>query len=312
LIPGSRGFIVVFNPNAGQRTRYETLRRVTSLFTGRIAPVVETSLDPGFPASLRERIREVRVQTGRDPILVAVGGDGTASMTVAAMRDCADASLALVPCGSGNDFAAGLGIDGVAHALDAIEAGIERRIDVGLVGDRRFLNCVGMGLDAEVGVRAEALRRSGFPPTLSYYAAALICLPTVRPAGVVIRCGAEERRLGDGVMVTVGNGPLYGGGFRGAPHASFDDGALDVHAFGDVRGLLARFTLMRRIRDGAHPAEPNVAWHRCATATVEFDRQVHMHVDGDLTIARRAAFSVLPRALSVIVPATASSAPTAL
>lgn len=304
--------MVVFNPNAGQRTKYETLRRVTSLLSGRIAPVVETSLDPSFSASLREQIRQVRAQTGHSPIVVAVGGDGTASMTVSAMRDCADASLAIVPSGSGNDLAAGLGIPDAACALEALETGVERSIDVGLVGDRRFLNCVGMGLDAEVGVRAESLRRGGFPGALSYYAAALICLPTVRPALVTVRCGGDERRMTDGVMVTVGNGPLYGGGFRGAPNASFDDGVLDIHAFGDVRGLLARFALMRRIRDGTHVNEPNVTSQRCATAAIEFDRQVHMHVDGDLTVARRAEFSVLPRALSVVVPATASSAAPAL
>jgi diacylglycerol kinase (ATP) len=308
-----RGFVVIFNPKAGRGRAYETLRLVTSRLDGRLAPVMETSLDGSFAPSLRERIRDVRSASGSAPVAVAVGGDGTVSMIVEAMRDLGDAIVAIVPAGAGNDLGAALGIADVAVALDALESGATRLIDVGTVSGRRFVNCVGMGLDAEVGALAARMRRRGYPPKPSYYAAALVGLFFVRPVGTTIDADGARRRFEDGVMVTVGNGPFYGGGFRGAPGAALDDGLLDVYAFSDINGFVARLALMKRIRAGTHPADANVTALRAGSFVIEFDREVAMHVDGETASVKRADFSVQGRALQVVTAAvTASPAALAL
>lgn len=301
-----RGAVVIFNPAAGRRRSHESLRAVTTRLDGKIAAVVETSLAGGFEARVRDAARDV-ASRGLVPTFVSIGGDGTLSMTLNALSDPSAATLAVVPVGSGNDFGAALGIRDVDSAIEAIEHGVTRSVDFGTVNGRRFANCVGMGLDAEVGALSSRLRARGFPPGPSYYYAALVGLFMVKQVGVGISSAGVTKRRDDGVMVTVGNGPEYGGGFKGAPGAQLDDGLLDVHVFSDVRGFARRLALMQRIRAGSHAGQTNVDSFRAARVDIDFDREIAMHVDGETTAVQRASIAVVPRGMRVIAPASASS-----
>lgn len=295
-----QGYVIAFNPKAGKGRSYEALRLVTSRLNGRVKVVIETTTSDTFARSLLEAMRSVQSDTGRMPIVVALGGDGTVSIVLNALRNPTDAMVAPIPCGSGNDFASALGLASVSDALDALERGRSRRVDFGIVNGRRFANCVGMGLDAEVGAMAAAFRARGYPAGPSYYAAALLGLFRVKPVGVMIDAHGKRRKFNRGVMVTIGNGPLYGGGFRGAPRASLDDGLLDAYAFSNVDGVVSRFVLMQRIRAGTHVDHPNVTSIRGDSLVVEFDRDVAMHVDGEISTVRRAEIAVVPGGLEVI------------
>jgi len=301
----ARGCIVVYNPAAGRRKAQDALRRTTARLESTITKVVETSLDASFAPRVRDAVLRARSETGATPIVVAVGGDGTLSMVLNALAHPDDAALAVVPAGSGNDFAAALGVSGVDAALDAIERGAIRSVDFGVINGRRFANCVGMGLDAEVGALAARMRKRGYPAAPSYYAAALIGLFMVKPVGVTVDANGAAHRAERGVMVTVGNGHSYGGGFRGAPNASIDDGALDVHVFSNIEGVFARMALMRRIRAGSHVGEPNVDSIRAASLVVDFDRDVAMHVDGEIASVKRAEVTLVPLGLRVVGPPVA-------
>jgi len=296
-----RAAVVVFNRAAGRRGAHEALRAVTTRLDGKIAAVLETSLADGFDLRMRDAIRDV-VATGERPALIAVGGDGTLSIALNALSDPSAVTLAVVPVGSGNDFATALGISSIDAAIDAIDHGASRQVDFGTVNGRRFANCVGIGLDAEVGALSARMRGRGFPPGPSYYSAALAGLFMVKPVGIVVRIADRTIRRDDGVMVTIGNGPDYGGGFKGAPGASLDDGLLDVNLFSDVQGFFRRLSLMRRIRAGSHVGQPNVDSSRAASLEVDLDRKVAMHVDGELTTVEHASIAVVPRGMRVIAP----------
>ena len=296
-----RAAVVVFNPVAGRRGAHEALRAVTTRLDGKIAAVLETSLAGGFDLRMRDAIRDV-VATGARPTLIAVGGDGTLSIALNALADPSSVTLAVVPTGSGNDLASALGITSVDAAIGAIEGGGSRSIDFGTVNGRKFANCVGIGLDAEVGALSARIRHRGFPPGLSYYAAALGGLFMIKPAGITLRFADKSIRRDDGVMVTIGNGPLYGGGFKGAPGAQLDDGLLDVNLFSDVQGSLRRLVLMQRIRAGSHIGQPNVYSSRAGELEIDVDREVAMHVDGEIASVKRASVAVVPKGMRIIAP----------
>ena len=297
-----RGLVVVFNPAAGRRKAGEVLRRVTARLDGKITSIVETSLDDAFALRVRECVRRVLAETGERPTVVAVGGDGTLSMALNALDNADDATLAIVPAGSGNDFAAAIGCESVDASLDAIVRLFERTVDYGTVNGRRFANCVGLGLDAEVGAIAARMRARGYPASPSYYAAALLGLFRVKSVGVSVTANDALARFEHAVMVTVGNGPSYGGGFRGAPNAKLDDGLLDAYVFSNIDGLLPRLKLMQQIRSGTHVGEPNVTAIRANSIGVQFDRDVAMHVDGELQSVRRADVAIVPGGMRVVAP----------
>ena len=96
------------------------------------------------------------VDAGAD-LLGMAGGDG--SLAVVAAAACAhDLPFVCVPAGTRNHFALDVGVrrHDLVGALAAFTEGLERRIDVGEVGDRLFLNNVSLG------VYADAVRHPGY------------------------------------------------------------------------------------------------------------------------------------------------------
>ncbi len=89
--------------------------------------------------------------------IVVVGGDGTQTAAVAELAH-SDSTLCVVPAGTGNSFALGLGIpNDVEKAIDTIAAGKETCIDVGCVNGTYFANF------ATVGTLAVAADRTPKP-----------------------------------------------------------------------------------------------------------------------------------------------------
>jgi diacylglycerol kinase family enzyme len=94
-------------------------------------------------------------------VLGSAGGDGSIA-SVAAVAVERELPFVCVPFGTRNHFARDLGLDrdDPVGALDAF-SGEERRVDVGRVGDRRFLNNVSLGLYGRLVHRREHRRRRG-------------------------------------------------------------------------------------------------------------------------------------------------------
>ena len=93
------------------------------------------------------------LDAGHDAI-VAVGGDGTWSRVADRILRSGrrDVALGLLAGGTGNDFGKSVGVtfERSEEVVRAIAAGRRKRIDVGRVGERHFLNVVGFGFDIAV------------------------------------------------------------------------------------------------------------------------------------------------------------------
>ena len=101
------------------------------------------------PGHATELAREA-VAAGADVVL-AVGGDGTVNEVARGLIG-SPAALGIVPVGSGNGLARALRIPLQPEAaLHALESGARRRMDIGSLNGRLFLNVAGVGFDAVVG-----------------------------------------------------------------------------------------------------------------------------------------------------------------
>jgi len=102
-------------------------------------------------------IAERAVSDGADLLGVA-GGDGTQAL-VAGIAAAHDLPFLCISAGTRNHFAMDLGLDrdDPAASLDALRDGVERRIDLGLIGDRTFVNNASFGVYAEI-VQSPAYR----------------------------------------------------------------------------------------------------------------------------------------------------------
>ncbi|MDD4903870.1 MAG: diacylglycerol kinase family lipid kinase, partial [Candidatus Bipolaricaulis sp.] len=197
--------------------------------------------------------------------IVAMGGDGTVNEVANGLLGT-NATLGVIPAGTGNDFVRVMGIpsDPLA-ALDVLTRGTERQIDVGRVAeDRYFVNGVGIGIDAQVARDVLAMERLRGAPAYLYAAAKEV----FRFPAFDVRLEAEGWNAEVNCLsLGIANGKYCGGGFMLAPRALVDDGLIDISAIGDFPRLERLFRLPQA-RAGKHIDLPQVRYHQAAEATV--------------------------------------------
>ncbi|MBE3071359.1 MAG: diacylglycerol kinase family lipid kinase, partial [Acidobacteria bacterium] len=206
-------------------------------------------------------------------------------------------SLGIVPAGSGNGLAHGLGIPArPAAALEAALAGSDRSIDVGTLGGRLFVNVGGAGFDAAMARRFNRLGpargflayvRSTAPRFLSHQAA---------PCRLDIDGDLVDVRV---LLVTVANCREFGNHAVIAPRARPDDGLLDLVVIPE-RAALDRLTLIPHVFAGTLDRVQGVLMRRVTRVVISSDRVLPFHVDGEPHEGARVLEArVVPGALKV-------------
>jgi YegS/Rv2252/BmrU family lipid kinase len=229
-----------------------------------------------------------------DGLLGAVGGAVAGS----------EVPLGIVPGGRGNDLARVLGVPSEPEAaVEALFSGHSRRIDVGEANGRRFLGIVSVGFDSECNRLANEVRflRSN----LVYLYSLLRTLGSWKPARFTIRVDEERKRI-SGYSVSVANNSTFGGGMRIAPKAELDDGEFDIVTVGDV-GKLRFVGNLPKVFKGTHVNQEEVRVFRASHLELSASRPFPVYADGEHLTDLPVSLRVLPRALSVLVPAQAGS-----
>ena len=175
--------------------------------------------------------------------LLVMGGDGMAHLGLNAAAGT-EATLGLIPAGTGNDFARGVGVPRTVHeAVGVIVAGRTRTVDLAHISNdtfpRRYVGAVvSTGYDARVNRSTNHIRlRLG---ALSYGYIAMRELASFSPLHYDMIIDGVRRRQ-EAMLVAVSNTGIFGGGMRIAPDADPADGLLDVTVVGPV----SRTTLLR-------------------------------------------------------------------
>jgi YegS/Rv2252/BmrU family lipid kinase len=263
---------------------------------------------PGDATDLAARA----ISEGADTV-VAVGGDGTINEVANGFLvegvDTSKAALGLLPMGTGGDFRRTVGIPEVfeeavalikARRLRAIDAG---RIEMtGLDGRplvRHFVNIADSGIGAVVVERVNRTSKL-LGGRVSFQYAAMMTLLSYRPQQVLVD-SAEGHFEGAAQNVVVANGQYFGGSMHVAPRAVPDDGVFDVVVFGDI----ARFEALRSINDiysAKHLVNPKVSTWQSAEVRVSSAERVLIDVDGEMCGTLPAVFTVVPKAIQLVVP----------
>ena len=238
---------------------------------------------------------------------VAVGGDGTAhEVAIACLRRTL--VMGVLPTGSGDDFAFGLGID--RHDLDAavrfLLAGQARRVDVGLVDGAMFVNAFGSGFDADVARRI-AHAPAAYRGLGRYLYGIVTAMRDFRVREVEVEVDGALAYAGPSLLVSVQNGPRAGGSFLFSPTARVDDGQLDVLVAGAF-GRLGTFGILPRVMRGTHLTSPRIHFVRGRRVAVRWSEPMTGHVDGEVFEEPVARYDVSLQAgaLSVLAPPRAT------
>ncbi len=289
-----------------------------------VNPVSGTDSAPDYLRVINERLRE---RVGELDIVMTIGpGDATRAAEAAARENCEQLFVAggdgtlnevlngvaavegalgritfgLVPLGTGNDFAAGLGIpEEVEAALDVLAMGRVIEVDVGSLNDRRFVNVSAGGFIAEVSdaVNPQLKTLAG---KLAYLVGGAQVLMDYKPVRARFRItaddgGTAEEREMSLEMFAVCNSRLVGGGRLIAPHALMDDGLLDVCVIEEMP-MLEFIALLTRVSGGEHVEDERVSYFQARELTIEFARTMKVNTDGEVLETNRCHYAVSPRA----------------
>jgi diacylglycerol kinase (ATP) len=290
---------VILNPWAGRGRGARLAGAVrTAFLRGGDAEVLETR-------AAGDEARLVLDAIGRGArTVVAVGGDGTwSNVAHAVLASGAPARMAFVPAGTGSDLAKTLGLP--PHDIEACArialAGCTRRLDVGRIEDRTFLNIVGFGLD--IAVLEHSWRVRWLRGNLVYLYCALRQVFAYRGFPLELRADDAPPASHKLLMLIVANARIFGGGFQVAPHADPFDGRLEAIGFRNS-GPLRRLGIMRLLLAGRHLDAPEVVRASVRRLVLRFAAPPAYETDGEWNQARSAELTIetLPGALEVLVP----------
>jgi YegS/Rv2252/BmrU family lipid kinase len=234
-------------------------------------------------------------------LVMAWGGDGTINEVASALA-FGDVPLGIVPAGSGNGLARQLGISRKpAEAIKQAIGAEPRRIDVGEMEDRLFVNVAGIGFDAYVAWKFDeaGTGRRGLATYASISSRALL---SYVPATYTIRTDEGEKCSPvRAVMLTVANGPEFGNGAIIAPGARVDDGRLDLVLIEETSRLRTVVQLPHLFQGTINRAK-GCSIRQISKATIESDLPMKFHVDGEpVSGGTSLRVRVHPGALSVSV-----------
>ena len=253
------------------------------------------------------------VLDGYRKILVA-GGDGALHEALCGvmMQDqvpSTDVTLAMIPIGSGNDWARYHQIPlNVSRAVEIVCRGkkfVQDVVKVETVSEegepmvRYMVNIGGLGLDAYVCKLFREARKKGEKGSMLYYKCLLRAFFHYKMKHFHITADGEDFYDGEALSVALGNGKYCGGGMMQTPDAAFDDGLIDM----TVTGRMSKVKFVAKVRtlfNGTIKTLREVEYERAKSFTVEATPSSYVEVDGEVCGRTPARFTIIPLAINVI------------
>ncbi len=291
--------LMVVNPVAGR------MKISNSFFD-----VVKTFSQSGYLVDVRmtgrsgEAVEIVAEQAEGYDLVVACGGDGTLNEAVAGlMRSGSDIPLGYIPCGTTNDFAAGLGLEreDMVRCAENIVNGRPFAIDVGLFGTDRYFNYIasfGAFTDTSYSVSQTAKNALGH---LAYVVEGLKTITNIKPIHAkVIMDGLTMED--DYIFASVTNATSIGGIVKiDSDKVDFSDGQFEVMLVPNPRTAVDISRLILAIQTGNYN-EGGIEFHHTDRVVFETEEPTAWAIDGEYGDGgRRAEISVVPKAFRIMI-----------
>ncbi|MFI8581792.1 lipid kinase YegS [Ectopseudomonas khazarica] len=231
--------------------------------------------------------------------LIAGGGDGTLRDVVEALvRARSEASLALLPLGTANDFAHAAGIALAPAAALALLEVEPVSVDIGMAGERAFLNMAtgGFGSNVTANTPEELKKVLG---GAAYLLTGLSRFSEVRAATGRFH-GPDFDWQGEFLALGIGNGRQAGGGHVLCPQARVDDGLLDVCIVPAAQDVVT--TLGTLLSGGMRGLQSVAINARLPWVEVEASEGLDLNLDGEPMTSERLRFDAVRAALRLHLP----------
>lgn len=233
--------------------------------------------------------------------VVALGGDGTIREVLEGIWE-SNATLGIIPGGTGNDYARGLTIPHETDlAIHSLLHGQDVLFDIGREKQAIFGQMVSLGFSVDV-IEYVNTHRDGFWKGSAAFLAGVVA--TIRNLhSIDVKINIDGKIIEEKVVALFAlNMPYGGGGMKFVPEAKYDSGYLHLLLIGDLSKLDLAITLPK-IYSGRHVTHPAVTILKGKEITVESD-PLPIMIDGDIFPARPFETKIIPQAVHVRIPKT--------
>jgi YegS/Rv2252/BmrU family lipid kinase len=231
--------------------------------------------------------------------VLLVGGDGTVHQSLPALIGT-NLPFGFLPCGRGNDFARNIGASlnlkdncSLPSHLSFIQS------DLPKINHTPFVSVAYVGFDAEVNRLANS-GKGFFGGTLGYIVCVLRALKNFKP--FEIEMIIDNNNLRERVMmVTIANGPFYGGGMKIAPQADMNDGVLDICIVKEI----SKWELLRqfpKVFKGTHIFHPKILMSSGRNIKLLSDERRDIFADGEYVGSLPAECTIGNQKIQMISP----------
>ena len=292
--------LFIINPAAGSYNRTEEYSAVIHKIcrARKVNYEIRVSTAPGEAT----RITREAAEKGEPIRIYACGGDGTLNEVAAGAAGFPNAAVTVYSGGSGNDFVKLFDDPKAFFELERLMDTEEATFDMIRMNDDLALNICSVGLDARIGTDVARYKRIPLLQGFRAYAVSTVInlFKGISEHYVVDIDG--ERLDGRFTFVCVCSGRFYGGGFNPVPEADPSDGVLDVLLVDKVNLLQVPF-IIGKYKGGRYKELGKLVRHFRTTALKVFcDKDTPINLDGELRVAKEAAFSLAKEKLRFFYP----------
>lgn len=241
-------------------------------------------------------------------IFAVCGGDGTVSAAARAMKDM-NATLGIIPTGTQNNVARGLGIPpDIPAAIDILRNGGRHKVDMGIAscGNKTmpFLEICSVGLFSALFEAGDDIQHGNISRIGDFLATL-----TASPASEMRILLDDGRELTNkGHVLLVSNMPFVGRHFQVGTPDCFKDGLFDVLFCSEISKLDLLIGYMLKMPGMNVDNDSRIRNFHVSKITIETHPAMSVMADGILLGEGTVKIEMQPQALAVILPAAANRA----
>lgn len=292
---------IIANPNSGRGTALGKILELIKLMSRD-----EYEIELLFTHKEGDGTRFAYNYSGED-FIICSGGDGTVNEVVNGIYlSGRDIPLGILQSGTVNDFANAQGLPTSANAFYKMIKNFKTKtIDLGLAGDRAFINVAAGGMLTEIAYTVPAEKKATLGDMAYYLEGARVLLEKrIFKYQKSLNFYVESEEFTgsvEGLLFLITNSTSVGGFKRMAPLADISDGYLDVLIFKGIK-ISDVPELFTSLMGGRHVDHNKVMYLKTKNIKISSDENLTIDVDGEKASTLPMTFKVLENKLKIIVP----------
>lgn len=263
-----------------------------------------------MPHSSEDSIRYIKTYLDNhkeeDVRFYACGGDGTVNKVATGIIGYQNASMTVLPFGTGNDYVKYYGSAQDFRDINNMVHGKDKKVDIMKVNDKYALNSTHFGLDSVVAMTMNKLRRNRlFGKKRAYPFAVFWGFIFGMRNKCTVYADGEQLNTDDILLCTVSNGKYVGGSYFNAPNSLNDDGLLEVCLVKPIPRL--KFLgLIKYYVNGTHINNPEfkdiVVYRQAKKVVIDGPEGFCVSIDGEIYQNRHIEIENLQHAIRFVTP----------